>query len=97
MINGKNASMKDIFDSYEYSVEIIVDDSSTADELYASELFCVEHFGTLDEYDFKCRWQVCAAHDLVHDPYGRLSREVPKLIYLFHNADDAMAFKLRWQ
>ena len=93
IVNGKQATMKDIFDQYEYSVVLCVTDYLTGNELYEIEIFCKEHFGKLNEYDPKCRWQVCSNKET---DVRRPNKSIPKLIFLFHNADDAMAFKLRW-
>ncbi len=96
MLNGEKVTMKEMFDSYEYSVEIIIDHTSTIEGMRAAEAFCKENFGELNEYDPKCMWQVCSVEEIIPDPPGP-SRQFCKLIFLFHNADDAMAFKLRWQ
>ncbi len=95
LLNGEEVTMKDLFDTYEYSVEIMIDDSATIKEMYAAEHFCKEHFGELNEHTANSKWQVCSAYDIKHDPPGP-SFQLSKLIFLFHNADDAMAFKLGW-
>ena len=87
-------TLKSVYDSYEHAVSINVFDYDDPDELYKAELFCKEHFGEMNEYDPTVRWNVCS-NEVRFTDMG-VTNLIPILTFLFHNADDAMAFKLRW-
>ena len=81
---------RDVFMNYEYEIVFKLNNFKKIQELQELEEFCRDNFGKLDENDIKSPWQVCK--DIIHEN-GVM---IPKLIFLFHNADDAMAFKLAW-
>ena len=84
---------KEVNSAYEYTVEIRILQSTTIGDLREMEDFCKEHFGPLDEYSTNSKWQVCNNFEINGFVRGLTK---PSLIFLFHNEEHAVTFKLRW-
>ena len=89
-IRKGNEHGADAFGQYEYQIELDVSRFKSISEFQELTDFCTENFGELIEIDANSYWQVYS--DVIHIQ----DRRIETLIFLFHNIDHAMAFKLRW-